>query len=794
LSANKQHQSKTKNSAAISRRRSAKTGIIKGTQFIKFLELLHVLLVFLVIFLFLALVTYNPLEGPGSDTIGRSSGMLGQFGSSIASAVMLLTFGRYGAFAIPGVLLLILTGWWSKGRFKPLRWILGFIVLGFYTGFIIAYVRSLRYPGQENAELSGLLPLRLVEQSILYLQPAGTALVAITVALVLLIFLANLRLSRVLSFIFFDIPSVSWRIIRNLVTLISGKIKLLLKRRSTIKIKKRVTELLEQSEPTDESSNDLPDSKELSLDVPPKSVQQASISNIPFIIEDEGAVVQQAGERLLPPIRLLDQVLEDQSYTVQTEELEENAYRLEEKLRSLKINARVIKTVPGPVITRYDLEPAPEIKIARIANSADDIAMALAAQGVRILAPIPGESAVGVEIPNRNQATVYIREIVGSEQFRSLSSPLTIALGKDSSGDIYCTDLARMPHLLIAGATGSGKSVCINGIIASLLFRSDPKDVRLVLIDPKKLELSLYARLSEQHLVAPPGLGEQVITTPENAVKTLHSVLIEMGRRYDILAEAGVRGLDEYNKWIERTAPTKPDEQDIRERLPYLVVIIDELADLMMVVRREFEELVARLAQMSRAVGIHLIVATQRPSVDVVTGLIKANFPSRIAFQVASKFDSRTIIDIMGAESLLGRGDMLFQGPGVSQLIRLHCALVTTDEVERVVEFVRAQPPCESRFKLPDPEVERVRITSTGNTVSQPSDVDSLFEEAAKIVVRSEQGSISVLQRRLRVGYARAARLIDELEQAGIVGPFDGSKAREVLISPEELREIHGIG
>jgi len=500
-----------------------------------------------------------------------------------------------------------------------------------------------------------------------------------------------------------------------------------------------------------------------------------------------------SGRRRLPPIELLEEPPVDRQ-KVDPAELEANSRRLEDKLRNLGISARVVRTVPGPVITRYDLEPSAEVKISRIASLADDIAMALRARGVRILAPIPGESLVGVEIPNRHPETVYIREVVGSDTFRSSSGILTLALGREANGSIFCTDLARMPHLLIAGATGSGKSVCVNVIITSLLYRSDPRDVRLLLIDPKKLELSHYARLTLHHLVTPPGIDEEVVTTPDNAVKALKSVHLEMERRYAVLAEAGVRGLEEYNRWIESTAPSDPCEET-RERLPYLVVVIDELADLMIVMRREFEDLVARLAQMARAVGIHLVVATQRPSVDVVTGLIKANFPSRIAFQVASGHDSRTIIGCNGAEALLGRGDMLFQGPGIPHLVRLHGALLTTEEVESVVEFVRAQPPCESAFTLPDFEAGPLPIgaDADGDRPELQPGTDNLFAEAAKIVVNTEQGSITMIQRRLRVGYARAARLIDELERAGIVGPFDSSKARQVLVTPEELRERFGI-
>ena len=778
---------------------------IYGSHYVKSLELLHLILVFLVIFLTVALISYNPFEGPDSDRIGRSGGILGQFGNIVAGTLMLLTCGRFGAFVVPGVMLVILLGWWSRDRKKPLsferelpRIGFGIVTLAFYIGFGIAVFRMIKgLPS--DLELTGFIPLKLAELSIGYLKPVGTVLVSVVLAIAFLVVLADLRFRKVFPFVVIELP----------VTVIGFFRNLFVSDRKSDKSAAKSEEATDYQEYADGNSElEEPEIIPASIVKPLPTLESFD----PDPIESEcgtakieqakrtsrkkygdGPVIDNLGTRKLPPISLLAEPPDDQGTRINRIELEENSRLLEEKLASLKIEAKVIGTVPGPVITRYDLKPAPEVKIAKIANSADDIAMALSARGVRILAPIPGAAAVGVEIPNREPKTVYMREVVNSDQFRSHRSPLTIALGKNASGEIFCTDLAKAPHLLIAGATGSGKSVCINGIITSILYRSDPKDVRMVLIDPKKIELSLYSRLSEQHLITPRGLGENVVTTPENAVKTLQSVHIEMQRRYDILAEAGVRGLDEYNRWIERTTSKDPEEEETREHLPYIVVIIDELADLMMVLRREFEELIVRLAQMARAVGIHLIVATQRPSVDVVTGLIKANFPSRITFKVASKFDSRTIIDSMGAETLLGRGDMLYMGPGASQLMRLHGALITTDEVERIVEFVHAQPPCTSKFELPDPEVERVRLGPTGNAGSDRDSFDVLFEEAAKIVVNSKQGSISVLQRRLRVGYARAARLIDELEQVGIVGPFDGSKAREVTCTPEDLREVHGI-
>lgn len=745
----------------------------------KAIELLHVLLFFAALFMTISLISYDAYESPESDSAGRSTGWLGMVGNIVAYRLSYLTFGNFGAFAIPLILILLLAGWWSGGKFNPLRWIFGVISVGFFIGFGTAYFRSL-HEMNIAADQTGLIPLKLLELSNHYLQPLGTALVALAIIIALAVLLVNLKPVAILSTVFYDIPLF---IIRGLSSAITRKAS------STKRTSQKKIEASKSTIPEMESRPE--HGARLPLEPAGDSNSNKDLSYSEITTRMGNAVGMTRGDRKLPPVDLLNEPDPNQP-VIDPAELDENAERLEDKLKNLGITAKVLKTVPGPVITRYDLEPAAEVKVARIANLTDDIAMALRARGVRILAPIPGESAVGIEIPNRTPATVYMRDVIDSEEFRHNASPLSIALGKDASGKIFCTDLTSLPHLLIAGATGSGKSVCINVIIASLLYRSDPENVRLVLIDPKKLELSLYARLRDHHLAAPPGLGEDVITTPENAVKTLQSIHLEMERRYEILAEAGVRGLSEYRHWIESTPPPVPEEET-RERLPYIVVIIDELADLMMVLRREFEDLVARLAQMSRAVGIHLVVATQRPSVDVVTGLIKANFPARIAFQVATRVDSRTIIDGIGAESLLGKGDMICQGLGGLRSGRLHGALITTEEVERIVEFVRAQPPCESSFMLPDPEAARVKVGGDTDISVDGISTDEFFNEAAKIVVRTEQGSISVLQRRLRVGYARAARLIDELEQAGIVGPFDGSKARQVLITPEELHERYGI-
>ena len=739
-------------------------------------ELLNLLLAFAALFILIAQVGFNPY---------KSTDWLGWVGLNVAVFFSEFTFGRWGAIALPLALILMLVGRFSGGKARTGRWALGLIVVGFYIGFAWAFIRSW-LPLEPDFVFTGIIPAEASDFAILYLRRGGTIMVMTALALALAVVVFRISLHGLFSFLFYKAPTATGRGMGSFFKPIFFPAK----RQYSDEEYEEALAREQEAEEKDEGDED--ESRVRDYDAEPESEIEPGLEeeiDKPAITRAHNA----SGAREFPPLKLLNSPPDDRPQA-DPEELDENAGRLEDKLANLGVTARVLKYHPGPVITRYDLEPAAEVKVSRIASLADDIAMALRAKGVRILAPIPGEAAVGIEIPNRQTQAVYIREVIGSEQFRNSPDPLSIALGKDTSGNIFCTDLARMPHLLIAGATGSGKSVCINVIITSYLYRCNPEQMRMVLIDPKKIELSQYSRLAGQHLISPPGISEQVITAPENAVKALQSVHMEMQRRYSLMADAGVRGIDEYNQWV-KDAPgnSLPPDAEPPEPMPYIVVVIDELADLMMTVRRDFEELVVRLAQMARAVGIHLVVATQRPSVDVVTGLIKANFPARIAFKVAQKVDSRTIIDTGGAEALLGRGDMLFLGPGSSQPIRLHGAMITTEEVSRVVEFVHSQPPVESSFQLPDPELKQAKAGGGGEGGVSGS-TDELFNEAARIVVHTEQGSVSVLQRRLRVGYARAARLIDQLEQAGIVGPFDGSKARQVMLTPEELRDRFGIG
>ena len=536
----------------------------------------------------------------------------------------------------------------------------------------------------------------------------------------------------------------------------------------------------EELAPTNVRLDDQLKDSPLSIDIHEKVVE-AEVDFDERATEVDENVIEEI-DYVFPSVELLD--VHRESENVNEDELKANAELLRAKLSDFSVEIDSVSVTPGPVVTLYELVPAAGVKISRIESLQDDIALALKAKGIRIIAPMPGKGTVGVEIPNHNPSLVTIRSIINSAKFRDSKAILPLAMGKTISGEVYVDDLAKMPHLLIAGSTGSGKSVGINTIITSLIYRLHPSDVKFVIIDPKKIELSLFKKLRNHYLAVSPDLDEEIITEPNNAVLILKSVELEMENRYDKLAGAGVRNIADYNERF--IAGRLHDTENIKHRkIPYLIVVIDELADLMITAAKEVEEPIARLAQLARAVGIHLVVATQRPSVDVITGVIKANFPARIAYQVSSKIDSRTILDMNGADQLLGNGDMLYLPSGSPKPHRIQNAFISTDEVERVTNHIGKQKGYSNPFKLPS-VLEKKRQASATASVSE----DELFEEAAHIVVRHQQGSVSLLQRRLKVGYSRAARMIDELEAAGIVGQFDGSKAREVLVETEAELEV----
>ncbi len=526
----------------------------------------------------------------------------------------------------------------------------------------------------------------------------------------------------------------------------------------------------------------------------------------PAVQEDFPFLATETGDYKIPPLTLLDDTVEIKDLDKVREEIMLNSTILEKKLADFGVIGKVVQVLPGPVITLYEFEPAPGIKVSRILSLTDDLALAMRAPSVRILAPVPGKSVVGIELPNPKREVVTLKEIMVSDAFQNANSKLAMAVGKDNIGVPMVQDLAQVPHLLIAGSTGSGKSVGINAIICSILLNASPDEVKMIMIDPKMLELSMYDGIP--HLISP------VVTNPKKAAAALQWAVTEMEQRYKMMAEKGVRNIKGYNHLVEKLqrqqeeeekknkknkkkAPVVPktdltdelnDEFEVEEEsapevlkpLPYVVIVIDELADLMMVASKGVEDCLTRLAQMARAAGIHLIVATQRPSVDVLTGIIKANFPARISFQVTSRVDSRTILDSVGAEKLLGKGDMLFLPPGTSKLLRIHGCMVSDDEVNRILKSIKEQTQeVEYREDVFEQVVEAEKAKE-----DEEEEFDELYDEAVALVAKERQASISMVQRRLRVGYNRAARMIEIMEREGVVGPSDGIKPREVYVNP----------
>ena len=665
-------------------------------------EILGVALIGIFIFLFVSLVSYHPLDPSfHTATDGAANNLCGKAGSYLSDLFVQL----FGFMSYLLVSFSLLFGIFYVRKKDPPSIIifssgLALFFLSFTTLFQVligkVHIRGVQI------EFSGFLGSILEKALVNFFGNFGTVLVAIILLLIS-------------AFLIVQAP---------ILTIIEDRIARRKKaeRRRDIKVTEEKKE-----EPGVEEKKAVQESFEFFKDIGPYK---------------------------LPDISLLDNV-EKKELKVDKESIQANASILEKKLKDYGIEGRVTEVKPGPVITMYEFEPAPGVKVSKIANLSDDLAMALSAVSIRIIAPIPGKAVVGIEIPNRERETVYIREIIESKVFSSAQSHLTLVLGKTISGESYVADLAKMPHLLVAGATGSGKSVSLNSMICSILFKATPAHVRFLMIDLKMLELSFYEGIP--HLLLP------VVTNAKNAKTSLRWMTDEMERRYNMMAEKGVRSIEKYNHKVSR---------DGGETIPYIVVVIDELADLMMVSPKEVEEYIARLAQMARASGIHLILATQRPSVDVLTGIIKANFPARVACKVFSKVDSRTILDTNGAESLLGYGDMLFLSPGIGRLQRLHGSYVSEGEIKRIVEFLKQQGTPSYQHEILEEKDEE----DNGETID-----DEKYQEAVEFVANRGEASISMVQRRFRIGYNRAARIIERMEQEGIVGPSDGVKPREVL-------------
>jgi S-DNA-T family DNA segregation ATPase FtsK/SpoIIIE len=779
--------------------------------------IIAVLMILSATLLMIALATYDPRDEANadihlSDLVGVLTGDpavrakadtanngLGLVGAIISDALVKSTIG-YAVYVVP--LLLFVWGW-SLLRRRPPRGAIMFtnyailLALELSAGFGIT--RAIAGPGGPGMEWSGIVGDFLASVLVQLLGRAGGSIVLVAGLLLTIVFAADIDLHDVADTLK---SQILW--ILDWFRRTHGDRKHFSERRVPSEKQAKAPAFdarsVTISRPPEEQEIEPKgnrDSEELAWgkrsparypdSVPPVSI---SINEKEIQETDEEARREKKGEKsgsagatedidyVFPSVELLSPPAPGRE-DVDDEELKANADLLRATLAEFNVELESVSVTPGPVVTLYELVPASGVKISSIVSLESDMALKLAARGIRIMAPIPGKSAVGVEIPNSHRSLVTIRSVINSNAFRDTQGALLLALGKTISGEVYTDDLSRMPHILIAGSTGSGKSVGINTILASLLFRLHPSDLKLVIIDPKKIEMAQYAMLRDHFLAISPDIEEQIITTPRNAVVALRGVELEMERRYDRLASAGVRSIVDYNERLAGGRLRSTDEVS-HQKMPYLLVVIDELADLMITAAREVEEPIARLAQLARAVGIHLIVATQRPSVDVITGVIKANFPARIAYQVASKTDSRTILDMNGAEQLLGNGDMLYLASGSPKPIRLQNAFISVDEVDAIVNHIGSQKGYTHPFTLPSILERKKSGDSAGGM-----DRDELFDEAARLVVRHQQGSVSLLQRRLKVGYSRAARLVDELEAAGVVGAFDGSKARDVLVESE---------
>lgn len=711
--------------------------------------LLGGLLLLLGMLTLLSLASHSPSDyGLLADAATSVSNMGGVAGAYLAYWLMLL-MGK-GSYLLPVLLLL-----WGVNRIgaraaeRVAAWTFWLVLLTLWFCTLVSLPHAL--PDETKLSWGGLIGGYIGALAIRYVGRIGAHVLLAGVALVAVLVILEGRM-RFLGGGLSNISAPFFRFFRILLFYRSGD-RPRRKRKEEARVPSRRGKRTPEPAPVEVRSI-----------ATPVAVEEVSSSAEPAEPEPEVAAPPRYGadrtyqEEFLSFLK--DPLKVDTKQT--REELEQNADALEGKLADFDAHGRVVHVAAGPVITRYEFEPATGVKVNRIANLADDLALAMRAPRIRVVAPVPGKAVVGIEIPNRRRSPVYLKEVLAAEQYLDHESKLAVPLGLDIAGTPYVTDLARMPHLLVAGATGSGKSVCINVIVTSILLRTTPHEVRFLLIDPKRLELTLYDGIP--HLIMP------VVTEASEGAKALATVVNWMERRYKHLAADGVRDIQSHNA---RLAPGETP-------MPYILIVIDELSDLMLMMPTEIEKHLGRLAHMSRAVGIHLVLATQRPSVDVLTGVIKANFPSRIAFQVASKTDSRTILDVNGAEKLLGQGDMLFLAPGSPEPVRIHGAFVSSDETQAIVRFLRTLPAAGAMEEEVAPRLEEEEFEE----LDQP---DELFEQARLLVVRHQMGSVSLLQRRLKVGYARAGRIMDQLEAAGVVGPYEGSKAREVLVAEEEL-------
>ncbi len=708
-------------------------------------EITGIILFFLVIFTLISLISYHPAD-PSLNNVGGSGPIHNLFGAVGAQVAGLLVglFGL-GAFWIPLLLLLASVHFFVKNRSEALAsMVSGALLLIIATGCLLSFKQDSYQIFGRSFSSGGIVGILL--GSLLVKYTGATGAVIITTVFWLIGFILSTGFSLVAfgrrcyvaamaTAGHLETPVVKWK-----------------ERRA--KARRRVRRLkAARREAKPKIKIKAPKAKPV---VKPAPVPRQQVFNF----------MQADGVFQLPPFSFLEDP-EPVKSAADRDNLEMQSRMLEKKLEDFGVHGKVVAVTPGPVITTYEYAPAAGVKINRIVNLSDDLALALRAASIRIVAPIPGKAAIGIEVPNANREIVRFKEVVASQAYQKSKSKLTLCLGKDVVGNPVVTELDKMPHLLIAGATGAGKSVALNTMICSMLYKATPDEVKLIMVDPKRIELSLYDGIP--HLITP------VVTDARKATNALNWAVREMERRYEFLSRLKARNILQYNrKMAARTKASDQDQQELPSFLPYLVVIIDELADLMMVASKDVEVALTRLAQMARAAGIHLILATQRPSVDVLTGIIKANFPTRLTFQVSSKTDSRTIIDTNGAENLLGMGDMLFMPPGAAGLQRIHGAYMSEEEVTRICEFLKQQKP---------PEYDNTVVEAARQEASEDGqpEYDERYDEAVALVTRTGQASISMIQRHLRIGYNRAARIIEVMEKEGIVGPADGAKPRQVL-------------
>ena len=717
------------------------------------------------LFLLLCLISYSPHDPSFTKVVtdGTSThNLTGKFGSYTADSIIRLL--GIPALLLPLALLACAFQYFLRQTFvMTAQRIVGFsFFMLALAGFLGALMKGGVTVDGEILRAGGLIGAGLVRLLLRYFNPAGTYIILLCILVVSLFFTIEFSIVSVTERVSRKMQD-GWTSVKNAVTTFFANMT------ARFKAENKPPLIIEENE------------------VKPRKAKPKKIEQTRF----DFSKLKPDGTFQLPPFTLLEEAPQKDG-RVKRDQLITNSRILEKKLSDFGVEARVVDVMPGPVITMYELEPAPGVKINRITNLADDLALALMAPSIRILAPIPGKSVIGIEIPNLKREPVFLKEVLNNDAFTRSSLRLPIALGVDFVGAPVIADLTKMPHLLIAGTTGSGKSVALNAMICSILFKAQPDDIKFLMVDPKRLELSSYEGIP--HLMHP------VVVDPKKASQVLRWTVEEMERRYKIISTLGVKSIDAYNEMILTGAKGKTsqttrttgseNEPDTAEavnvgqsnppiqhvRLPYIIVVIDELADLMMVAPRDVEESLTRLAQMARAAGIHLIIATQRPSVDVITGLIKANFPTRISFKVSSKIDSRTIIDQQGAEQLLGAGDMLFIPPGTSRLTRIHGAYLSDSEISRIVDFIKmqAQPTY-------DASIEKFEFEST-QTQHDEDGYDEKYDEAVALVGELGQASISLVQRYMKIGYNRAARIIEQMEREGIVGPSDGAKPRKVLI------------